>query len=85
MVPKKLKGKYRRFNMSTKTITAVILVTLGIVVLAYSGIAFTTPGKPVEFLGMHIQTTHSHFIPPVAGALALLGGIVLFVVKPRRV
>ena len=71
--------------MSTKTITAVILVTLGIVVLAYSGIAFTTPGKPVEFLGVHIQTTQSHFIPPVAGALALLGGIVLFMVKPRRV
>jgi len=64
---------------------AVILVTLGIVVLAYSGIAFTTPGKPVEFLGMHIQTTDHHFIPPVAGALALLGGIVLFVVKPRQV
>lgn len=71
--------------MNTKTITAVILVTLGIVVLAYSGIAFTTPGKPVNFLGIHIQTTDSHFIPPVAGALALVGGIVLLVVKPRRV
>ena len=35
--------------MNTKTIVAVILVTLGIVVLAYSGITFTTPGKPVEF------------------------------------
>lgn len=70
--------------MNTKTVTAVILVTLGLVVLAYSGISFTTPGKPVEFLGMHIQTTHSHFIPPVVGALALVGGIVLLVVKPRR-
>ena len=64
---------------------AVLLVTLGIVVLAYSGIAFTTPGKPVEFLGMHIETTHSHFIPPVVGALALVGGIVLLLVKPGRV
>jgi hypothetical protein len=71
--------------MNTKTIVAVILVTLGIVVLAYSGISFSTPGKPVEFLGMHIQTTHSHFIPPVVGALALVGGIVLLVVKPTRV
>jgi hypothetical protein len=64
---------------------AVILVTLGIVVLAYSGITFTTPGKPVDFLGLHIETTHSHFVPPVAGALALVGGIVLLVVKPRQV
>jgi hypothetical protein len=70
--------------MNTKTIAAVILIALGIVVLAYSGISFTTPGKPIDFLGMHIQTTDSHFIPPVAGALALVGGIVLLVVKPRH-
>ena len=66
-------------------VVAVILITLGIVVLAYSGISFTTPGKPVDFLGLHMETTHSHFIPPVAGALALVGGIVLLVVKPRQV
>ena len=71
--------------MNTKTIIAVLLVTLGIVVLAYSGITFKTPGKPVEFLGMHLETTDRHFIPPVVGALALVGGIVLLVVKPRRV
>jgi hypothetical protein len=71
--------------MNTKTVVAVLLVVLGIVVLAYSGISFTTPGKPVDFLGMHIQTTDSHFIPPVVGALALIGGIVLLAVKPRRV
>ena len=71
--------------MNTKTIVAVLLVTLGIVVLAYSGITFSTPGKPIDFIGLHVETTHSHFIPPVAGALALVGGIVLLVVKPRQV
>jgi len=70
--------------MNTKTIVAVILVALGIVVLAYSGISFKTPGKPVEFLGIHIATTDNHFIPPVVGALALVGGIVLLVVNPKR-
>ena len=70
--------------MNTKTIVAVILVALGVVVLAYSGITFTTPGKPVEFLGMHFETTTSHFIPPVVGALALVGGIVLLLVNPKR-
>jgi hypothetical protein len=69
--------------MNTKSIVAVLLVTLGIVVLAYSGIAFKTPGQPVEFLGLHIATTQSHFIPPVVGALALVGGIVLLVVRPK--
>jgi hypothetical protein len=70
--------------MNTKTIVAVVLIALGVVVLAYSGITFNTPGKPVEFLGLHIATTDSHFIPPVVGALALVGGIVLLVVKPRQ-
>ena len=69
--------------MNTKTIVAVILVALGVVVLAYSGITFKTPGKPVNFLGLHIETTDSHFIPPVVGALALVGGIVLLVVNPK--
>jgi hypothetical protein len=71
--------------MKTKTIVAVILIALGIVVLAYSGITFKTPGKPVEFLGMHFETTVSHFISPAVGALALVGGIVLLLVNPRRV
>ena len=70
--------------MNTKTIVAAILVALGIVVLAYSGITFKTPGKPVEFLGLHIETTDSHFIPPVVGALALVGGILLLVINPKR-
>ena len=71
--------------MNIKTVVAVILVALGVVVLAYSGITFKTPGKPVEFLGMHFETTVSHFIPPVVGAFALVGGIVLLLVNPKRV
>jgi hypothetical protein len=70
--------------MNTKTIIAALLITLGIVVLAYSGITFKTPGKPVEFFGIHIATTDSHFIPPVVGALALVGGVVLLMVRPRQ-
>ena len=71
--------------MNPKTIIAIALVTLGIVVLAYSGLSFTTPGKDINFLGTHIATTDNHFIPPAAGALALVGGIVLLLVKPKSV
>ena len=70
--------------MNPKTIIAVILVALGVVVLAYSGLSFKTPGKAVNFLGLHFETTETHFIPPVAGALALVGGIVLLLVNPKR-
>jgi methyl coenzyme M reductase beta subunit len=73
--------------MNPRTTIAAILIALGVVVLAYSGITYKTPGKPVDFLGVHVETTHSHFIPPVAGALALAGGLVLLVVgsSTRRV
>jgi drug/metabolite transporter (DMT)-like permease len=70
--------------VNPKTIIAVILVALGVVVLAYSGLSFTTPGRPVNFLGIHVETSERHFIPPIAGALALVGGIVLLLVNPRR-
>ena len=60
-----------------------MLVGLGLVVLAYSGISFTTPGQPVNFLGMLWQTIEAHFIPPLVGALVLVGGIALLAMNPR--
>ena len=70
--------------MNTKNIVAVLLITAGVVVLAYSGITYTTPGKPVDFIGIHIETTERHFVPPVFGAIALVGGLVLLLVNPKR-
>jgi hypothetical protein len=69
--------------MNSKMI-AIILIALGLVVLGYSGITYKTPGKPVDVLGMHFETTTSHFIPPVAGALALVGGILLLGLGSKR-
>jgi hypothetical protein len=68
---------------STKTL-AVVLVALGIVVLAYSGISFRTRGQPVEIGPVHVETTRSHFIPPVAGAIALAAGLVMLVAGSKK-
>jgi len=68
-----------------KRILAIVLIVGGIVVLAYSGVTFKTPGKPVDFLGMHFETTVSHFISPAVGAIALVGGLLLLFMKPGRV
>ena len=70
--------------MSSRGIIAVVLIALGIVVLAYSGVSFRTPGKPVNIGPVHIETTQSHFIPPVVGAIALVGGIVLLVAGNKK-
>jgi len=70
--------------MSTKLIGAILIIA-GLLVLAYSGITFHTPGKSIDFLGMHFQTTVSHFISPTVGLIALVGGILLVVFRPGRV
>jgi hypothetical protein len=69
--------------MPAKTIVALALVIIGIVILAYSGLSFTTPGKPVEFLGLRMETTDSHFVPPWVGAISLLAGIAVFFVPSK--
>lgn len=71
--------------MNAKTIIAALLITVGVVILAYSGISYTTPGETIRFLGIRIETVETHYIPPFVGALALVGGIVLLLVKPRSV
>lgn len=71
--------------MSMRSIVAVLLIVLGVVVLAYSGFTFKTPGQPVDLGVVKIETTRSHYIPPVAGAVALVGGIVLlFAANPKK-
>jgi len=70
--------------MSSRKIIAVVLVTLGIVVLAYSGITFKTRGEPIDIGPVHIETTQSHFISPVVGAIALVGGLVLLFVGNKK-
>ena len=69
--------------MNPKTIIAVVLITLGCVVLFYSGISFSTPGETVDFLGMRLQTRDTHFIPPVFGVLGLVAGLILLLIRPK--
>ena len=63
---------------------AVNLVALGVVLLAFSGLFLSTPGQPVNFAGMHVETTESHVIPPVVGALMVVGGIAVLIVNSKR-
>jgi hypothetical protein len=67
--------------MKTAPMIGVILVILGVLALAYQGITYTTQ-KQVLDIGP-IQATETEHktipLPPIIGAIALVGGIVLLV------
>jgi len=64
----------------------VVLIVLGLVGLAWGGITYTTREKVVDIGPIHAtrDQTHTVLLPPLAGAVALIGGIVLLVAGGKR-
>jgi hypothetical protein len=67
-----------------KTI-GLILITLGIFGLAWGGFTYTTSEKVVDIGPIHATRDRTHTIPlpPILGALALIGGIALLVTRRK--
>jgi hypothetical protein len=72
--------------MKTNRLFAVILIAVGIVALTYQGITFTTREKSVDLGPVHVMTDKTRTIPlpPIMGAIALVGGIVLLVTGSKK-
>ena len=72
--------------MRTTTFLAVILIALGIVAFAYQGITYTTKEKVVDLGPLKVTTEKSKTIPlpPIVGAVALVGGIALLVMGRKQ-
>jgi hypothetical protein len=64
----------------------VILIVLGLVGLAWGGFTYTTREKVVDIGPIHATRDEKHTIPlpPIAGAVALVAGIVLLVVRKKE-
>jgi len=61
----------------------IVLVVLGLIGLAWGGFTYTTREKVVDIGPIHAtrDETHTVPLPPIAGAVALIGGIVLIVAR----
>lgn len=72
--------------MKTYTLIAVILIAIGIVAFAYQGITYTTREKVVDIgpIQMTAEKTKTIPLPPIVGAVALVGGIVLLVMGKKN-
>jgi hypothetical protein len=67
--------------MKTAPLLGVVLIILGALALAYQGITYTTHKKVLD-IGPLQATEEQHKtipLPPIVGAIAIVGGIVLLV------
>jgi drug/metabolite transporter (DMT)-like permease len=71
--------------MSGKTVLGIVLITIGIVALAYQGVTYTTQKKVVDIGPIQATKEEHHTIPlpPILGVLALIGGVVV-IASDRR-
>jgi uncharacterized membrane protein HdeD (DUF308 family) len=68
-------------------IIGIILVVIGVLALAYQGITYTTHKKVLD-IGPIQATKEEHKtipVPPIVGAVALIGGIVILASGRRAV
>ena len=64
----------------------IALILIGVLSFAYQGITYKTRDKTVELGPLQITTEQTHTIPlpPIIGALALTGGIILVVMNNKK-
>lgn len=72
--------------MKITTIIAIVLIIIGIAAFGYQGITYTTKEKVVDLgpLQMTAETTKTFPLPPIVGAITLVGGIVLLFAGNRK-
>ncbi|HEX9876420.1 MAG TPA: DUF3185 domain-containing protein [Gammaproteobacteria bacterium] len=71
--------------MQRNTLIGVALIALGLVALAYQGITYTTREKAIDLGPLQVTSERTRTIPlpPIVGALALVGGVVVLVMGRR--
>ncbi len=76
----------KRNRMKTYTIAAIILIAIGIVAFAYQGISYTSRENVVDIGPIQVSAdrTRTLPLPPIVGAVALVGGIALLVMGRKR-
>ncbi len=72
--------------MNTSKIMALVLIALGIIALVYQGISYQSQDRVVDLGPLHVtaERTHTLPLPPIAGGVALLGGIALLIFDRKK-
>lgn len=72
--------------MLTKT-TGIVLIILGIIMVAYTGFNYITTEKVIDFGPIKVNKEVNHPVQwsPIAGAVLLVGGIIIVVSSKKKI
>jgi hypothetical protein len=72
--------------MKPVSIVGVVLIVIGMLALVYQGITYTKRETVIDIGPVHATADRQKTLPlpPIVGALALAGGVVLLVSGARR-
>lgn len=67
-------------------IFAILLIAVGVIAFAYQGITYRTADESIDLGPVTITTerTRTLPLPPIVGAVALVGGVVLLFLNRRK-
>ena len=68
-------------------VAGIVLIVLGVLALVYQGITYTTTKKDVDLGPIQIQHQEDHtvWLPPVVGAVFIVGGVGLLALGGRKI
>ena len=72
--------------MTTRRIVGLVLVVIGIVALVWGGVFWTDRETVIDAGPFEVTAEEREGVrlPPVLGAIALIGGIILLIVPERK-
>ena len=72
--------------MKTPAIFGILLIILGVAAFAYQSFTYTTTEKAIDLGPIQVtaEKQHTFPLPPVVGAIAIVGGIFLLATSGRK-
>ena len=72
--------------MKPSNIVGILLIVIGIAAFAYHSFTYTTTEKAIDLGPIQVTAEKQHTIPlpPILGAVALIGGVVLLLQGRRN-
>ena len=71
--------------MSSRAVTGILLIVIGVIALTYHGFTYTSRDKIIDLGPIQASADRQHTVPlpPIVGGIALAAGIVLLVMSKR--